>query len=144
MRKKMRIQDLIWKHTVTSLLHTTEWLIESHSIIKRSWPAVRNCGKTGWMARPHNSSVWPRTTGVSPNSMLPISMQFLVVPTSSCEPRPSATTRMGPVQITFLISQNIFTRNRKKFYSIFDIIKCKLNWLYLEQYKHAETCLSSQ
>jgi hypothetical protein len=53
------------------------------------------------MDRPHNSSVWPQTTGVRPKSKLPINMQFLVVPTSSCEPRPSAMTRTGPVKITF-------------------------------------------
>lgn len=94
-------ERLLCKHTATSLLHTTEWLIESHIVTNWSWPAVRNCGKLGWMARPHNSSVWPQTTGVRPKSKLPINMQFFVVPTSSCEPRPSAMTRTGPVKIIF-------------------------------------------
>jgi hypothetical protein len=61
--------------------------------------------------------VWPRTTGVRPKSKLPINIQFLVVPTSSCEPRPSATTRTGPVKIT-LISKITFNEAGKKYYSI--------------------------
>lgn len=35
------------------------WELESHRQTCLSYPQVRNWGFQGWMAKPHNSSVWP-------------------------------------------------------------------------------------
>lgn len=82
--------------TAISLLHTTEWDIESHSWTMRSNPAVRNCDKEGWAASAQSSSVWPSTTGLNPRFSEPTRIQLRVVPTMSCEPRPSDTVRIPP------------------------------------------------
>lgn len=82
--------------TAISLLHTTEWDIESHSWTIRSNPAVRNCDKEGWAASAQSSSVWPSTTGLNPRFSEPTRIQLRVVPTISCEPRPSDTVRIPP------------------------------------------------
>uniref|UniRef100_A0A7G3B1K5 Uncharacterized protein n=1 Tax=Lutzomyia longipalpis TaxID=7200 RepID=A0A7G3B1K5_LUTLO len=79
-----------------SLLHTTECDSESHICSKRSRPPVTKCGSVGCVARPQSSSVCPMTTGESPNSKDPVRMQLRVVPTRSCVPRPSETTRIPP------------------------------------------------